>query len=380
MTKEPSHFVIDLSKIDTNGEFPCPKCGTIIDPSDESNTKYEILETKVKDDKLTRLVVSCKICGLRIKLEGFGFTPPPRAELRREYNERKPLYDSLVSEIRFHLEKCLKRDGVEVYSIKSRVKGFDSFYEKIKRMEIGSDFFNRVEDLAAVRVICRYLSDLESIKAIMISEFRVLKADTFRTRSAEHFGYMSDHYTVSLPKEYSGPRYDEVKNLKCEVQVRTILMHAWANVSHHLDYKKKTDIPSEFRKDFNAISGTLYMADTHFEILRQKTEKSKSKLKRSAELGRLDLDQEINLDSLGVYLIWKFPQSEVGNIQQLLKDIRLAKLKTLKELDLAVEPLFKSYKTKRRKKIATSELIRAFLFLKWPKVMERALSRKLGEV
>jgi ppGpp synthetase/RelA/SpoT-type nucleotidyltranferase len=378
MTREHPRFIIDLRKVEGDGNFPCPKCGTILDPSDDSDTKYNIVETKInRNALLTGLVIKCKKCNSLIGIEGFVFTPPPRTGLRTEYDRKKQLYESLLSEVGFYLQKCLKRDGIVVHSIRSRVKEFDSFYEKIRRREIESGFFDRIEDLAAVRVICLYLSDLERIKAIIFNEFRVLRADTLRTRSAEHFGYMSDHYIVALPKEYSGPRYDEVKNLKCEIQVRTILMHAWATVSHHLDYKTKTDIPTEFKKDFNAISGTLYMADTHFEMLREKTERSKSKLKRSAELGRLDLDQEINLDSLGVYLLWKFPRWEVGNIQYLLRDIRLSDLKTLKELD-SVANEYKAFfefavKRRRREKIGASELLRLCLFQKWPKLMERSL-------
>jgi len=257
------------------------------------------------------------------------------------------------------------------------VKKFDSFWEKIRRKEIDDKFFDRMEDLAGVRVICLYLGDLERIRTIIFNEFRVLKADTMRTTSVDHFGYMSDHYIVALPKEYSGPRYDEVKNLKCEIQVRTILMHAWATVSHHLDYKQNRDIPTEFRKDFNAISGTLYLADTHFEMLRKKTEKSKLKLRRSAELGRLDLEQEINLDSLGVYLVWKFPQWEIGNIQQSLKDMKLAKLRTLKELDtLANEYKSLAKPTKKNRKITSSDFVRFCLIRKWPKALERRLNIK----
>lgn len=378
MTKKPSRFIIDLRKIEGNGDFPCPKCATMMSPSDD--TKYDIVKAITKDSSLAALVITCKKCGSSIRMIGFVFTPPPKTEVRKEYDRKKPLYQNLVSEVRFYIQKCLKRDGIEIHYIGSRVKEFDSFYEKIKCREIASDFFDRIEDLAAVRVICLYLNDLERIRRIIFNGFRVLKAETSRTSSTEHFGYMSDHYTVALPKEYSGPRYDEVENLKCEVQVRTILMHAWATVSHHLDYKRKTDIPSEFRKGFNAISGALYLVDTHFELLRGKIEKSKSKLERSAELGKLDLDQEINLDSLGVYLIWKFPRLQAGNIQRLLSDIRNANLNTLKDLDVVANEYKGLCEVKPRwrggKEIGASDLLRACLFQKWPKVVERSLGIK----
>lgn len=68
-------LTIDLTKIDGDGAFPCPKCGTIISPDDESDSTYEIVNTKVKKDSLEELVLACKRCGTNIKLVGFMSQP-----------------------------------------------------------------------------------------------------------------------------------------------------------------------------------------------------------------------------------------------------------------------------------------------------------------
>jgi predicted RNA-binding Zn-ribbon protein involved in translation (DUF1610 family) len=68
--KDPVHTV-DLTKIDGDGAFPCPKCGAVISPDDESDSTYQIVETKVKGDDLEELVLECKKCGTTIKLTGF---------------------------------------------------------------------------------------------------------------------------------------------------------------------------------------------------------------------------------------------------------------------------------------------------------------------
>ena len=62
---------LDLTKIDGNGDFPCPKCGVAISPEDESEEVYIILEEKVKDDALEELTIQCNKCGCRIRLTGF---------------------------------------------------------------------------------------------------------------------------------------------------------------------------------------------------------------------------------------------------------------------------------------------------------------------
>lgn len=73
--KKSMAYEIDLTKIDGDGAFPCPKCGTVISPDDESEETYQIVNTKVKNDELAELVITCKKCRTTIKLVGFVSQP-----------------------------------------------------------------------------------------------------------------------------------------------------------------------------------------------------------------------------------------------------------------------------------------------------------------
>jgi ribosomal protein S27AE len=73
--KKGMMYTIDLTKIDGDGAFPCPKCGTVISPDDESEEVYQIVETKVKNDELAELTLTCGKCGSTIKLVGFLSRP-----------------------------------------------------------------------------------------------------------------------------------------------------------------------------------------------------------------------------------------------------------------------------------------------------------------
>jgi len=64
-------YTIDLTKIDGDGAFSCPKCGTVISPDDETDSTYKIVETKVKNDELAELILTCNKCDTTIKLTGF---------------------------------------------------------------------------------------------------------------------------------------------------------------------------------------------------------------------------------------------------------------------------------------------------------------------
>jgi len=64
-------YSVDLTKIDGDGAFPCPKCGVMISPDDETEEVYAIVETKVKEDELVELILMCSNCGSKIRLTGF---------------------------------------------------------------------------------------------------------------------------------------------------------------------------------------------------------------------------------------------------------------------------------------------------------------------
>jgi predicted RNA-binding Zn-ribbon protein involved in translation (DUF1610 family) len=65
-------YKVDLTKIQGDGEFKCPKCGTTISPNDETDKVYCILETTVRNNFLEELVIQCQKCRSEIRLTGFS--------------------------------------------------------------------------------------------------------------------------------------------------------------------------------------------------------------------------------------------------------------------------------------------------------------------
>lgn len=270
------------------------------------------------------------------------YTSPDREKLQRQYEERFPLYTQLMEEIEYSLTKAIKSQNIETSRIEPRVKAFDSFYDKIVRNELSTgDLFKQVDDVAGVRVICLYRSDLEAIESIIRKTFNVKEAKISRD-SASPSGYLSDHFIVTLPKHYHGERYDAIKELRCEIQVRSVAMHAWATISHHLVYKQEADVPSSLKDDFVALSGVFYIADSLFDQFRAARENSLSALtRRLKRLGLMQLlDAEINLDTLMQYLRLKFPKREhsnYGDVSELMTDIRRTKMGNYRELDRIID-------------------------------------------
>ena len=63
---------LDLTKIDGDGDFPCPRCGIMISPEDSTEKKYSLLEPKIKCGGLEEVVILCNSCGSHIHLTGFS--------------------------------------------------------------------------------------------------------------------------------------------------------------------------------------------------------------------------------------------------------------------------------------------------------------------
>ena len=68
---KPKKFEVDLSRLQGEGEFPCPKCGTLISPEDESEETYTVVETNGDDESIEEVIIQCKKCNSVILLKGF---------------------------------------------------------------------------------------------------------------------------------------------------------------------------------------------------------------------------------------------------------------------------------------------------------------------
>jgi putative GTP pyrophosphokinase len=183
------------------------------------------------------------------------------------FDDRLRLYDSLVEEILFTVQDALREAGIKTHSVVARVKDRNSFLEKVTRKRY-KDPFTEMPDIVGARVVCLFMEDLPKLKSLLRANFNVLlEEDKVESAPADSFGYMSVHYECELRPEHTGPRYDKLRGIKFEVQCRTLLMDAWANVSHHLEYKGEASIPEPLRRNFHALSGLFYVADQNFQAL-----------------------------------------------------------------------------------------------------------------
>ena len=173
-----------------------------------------------------------------------------REKLVLEFNRREPIFKQLKEEALYTLEKKLKESGIKIHSIPCRTKELNSFLGKIERKQYEKPF-EQIQDFVGLRVICLFLSDIPRIEEVIRNCFIVIEAENkIEGSDIASFGYMSVHFIAQLGDAYKGTRYEDIINVQFEIQVRTIAMDAWANVSHSLEYKTEQGIPSELKRNF----------------------------------------------------------------------------------------------------------------------------------
>ncbi|MDD1772940.1 MAG: hypothetical protein LUQ09_08480 [Methanomassiliicoccales archaeon] len=137
-----------------------------------------------------------------------------------------------------------------------------------------NDPFNDTEDICGLRIICFFISDLAKVSDIIKSEFNVISIEN-KTDMMEpdRFGYRSDHYIVTLRDSWlQGLKYRGLGDIKAEIQVRTILMHGWADIEHKFGYKQFEDVPPKLRRSSCRLSALLEIADELFDNMREERE------------------------------------------------------------------------------------------------------------
>jgi len=118
----------------------------------------------------------------------------------------------------------------------------------------------------------------------------------------ERFGYKSIHYLVRLRLNRAQlPEYSRFCESVTEVQLRTILQHAWAEIEHDIQYKAASVIPVEIRRRFMALAGMLEMADREFQAIQDADAKLRADAQAKVEQGQFE-GVEITPDSLKAYL------------------------------------------------------------------------------
>jgi len=269
-------------------------------------------------------------------------------QLRAEFEDKTSKYESLGKNVVESIRILLHLANIKNLSIYFRVKDVDSFMEKIERKSYEKPF-EETEDICGIRIICYYQKDIAKIEQIIKKEFDI-KESSNKESNLEYneFGYRSHHLIASVKSEWEKtPNFRGLSKLKFELQIRTVLMHAWAEIEHNLAYKSELQTPKQFRRKLHRISAKLEEADEQFEELKEESKNYQSQLLDEAKKNNLVVENEteLNIDSLQAFMDSNFPKrikglDSTGKLLNQMVEYDIS-LKNLKDAWDKIKPHFK---------------------------------------
>lgn len=206
-----------------------------------------------------------------------------RTELRAWYTRVHNGYEKVLYQMQRDLSELLAEADMHP-TIKYRIKSLDSLYEKAQRRVASDDFTGdqfTVTDFIGIRVVCPFIEDIRHCEQLIHGNFEVVEREQKGAEySFQEFGYESIHYLVKIPKHLC-----EGFNLGgqeiCEIQLRTILQDAWAEVEHELVYKADfTPFDEPLRRKLAALNANLSLSDIVFQEIRDYQRQLHLQLKR----------------------------------------------------------------------------------------------------
>ena len=244
-----------------------------------------------------------------------------------DYRKQRDDFITLGDTVQTMLSDIVKDLGLTVLAVEHRVKAEKSLAGKLERKGDGYNTLEDITDILGCRVIC-FLSDEIDMIGKKIEENFVIDWENSSDKRAlikeDAFGYLSLHYICSLPFGDKWP--DEICGKKFEVQIRTILQHAWSAIHHDIGYKSDFGVPREIRRQFARLAGLLELADDEFVRARDNMVGYTEDIRNRIITDDAD-DVSINMISLGEYVLHN------KNMQSIIKDIAGISGAEIREID-----------------------------------------------
>lgn len=260
------------------------------------------------------------------------------------YAQDKNKYKRFADHILYKIKNAIAERQICVAYSSAREKATDSLRKKCQKQiknEEGiwenkyNDFNSEMMDLAGVRVVTYLLEDIAEVEKVIRSLFDVVKehsGNKLELLGADRIGYLSVHYIVRMKNGLDvGER--EFQGMFCEIQVRTVLQDAWAQIFHDRQYKNESQrmFSDKLVRKTNLLSGALELLDGEINMVIKEYDQA-GKGEQAASLKKileLPLNEENIISYINIRLSRKVSFYDYKTIEKLLKNFGIDEIRDL---------------------------------------------------
>ena len=218
-------------------------------------------------------------------------------ELLEQYRSLLPVYSEMAEIIPEKLKGFFDDAGLIVAAVEHRVKTEGSLTGKLQLKGGKYSSIYDITDIIGIRVITFYIDDVDKVASVLERLFEIdweNSVDKRKAHETDSFGYLSLHYICRIPESaYTDPEHPEINKIRFEVQMRTVLQHAWANMNHDTGYKSGVEIPKVYLRNLSRLAGMLELVDDEFSRIRRELADYRRKVQQLVASGNLS---EVALD------------------------------------------------------------------------------------
>ncbi|WP_165788179.1 GTP pyrophosphokinase [Arthrobacter glacialis] len=233
----------------------------------------------------------------------------------------------------------LHDDGLNHHDVQARVKTAKSAAEKISRRDADGQLkypggSEALDDLIGVRVILFVESDIDAVAIALTSQF-ICHDDEDKTammRKNGGIGYAGRHLTLEVPADNPPTACAEYPGQRFEVQIRTVLQHAWAEFEHDIRFKGSSRDNAEISRAFTMASTLIELADQQFVNISDILKRLQS------ETSATQAEEQHPLDAASLQVVLDrvfpdYPRSKAGHYGWLVKVMAASGVNTVSEAE-----------------------------------------------
>ncbi|MDD9153406.1 hypothetical protein PUY80_12585 [Plantibacter flavus] len=212
-----------------------------------------------------------------------------RRQLERLFEDEAAQLQVLGSKLEDLLLEILHSKQISFHRVSFRVKSFSSASKKVSSSDGKYNSISDLHDLLGIRVITHLSSDVGLVSIAVRELFEIDEGRSVSKQDlldADRFGYISEHLLAKIDVDRGAlPEWQRFAGITFEIQVRSILQHAWAEIEHDLGYKSPTAIPAQVRRRFARLAGLLELADSEFDAVSSDAATHQTEVQSSLDTG-----------------------------------------------------------------------------------------------